>query len=173
MHFFTLLGLLAPLTAVLAADGLKIDKTLTHVCKRSTQKGDSVAMHYIGTLASDGTEFDQSYKRGKPLTFKVGSGMVIKGWDQGLLGMCPGDKRTLTIPPELGYGANGAGGVIPGGATLIFQTELVSIDGVEPEEKVLDKAEDKASEPEPKAEESPVADEASSAEAEKTPKEEL
>ena len=73
-------------------------------------------MHYRGTL-TDGTKFDASYDRGQPLNFTVGSGQVIKGWDEGLLGMKIGEKRVLTIAPELGYGARGIGGVIPGGAT--------------------------------------------------------
>ena len=74
-------------------------------------------MHYRGTLQADGKEFDASYKRGTPLSFQLGAGRVIKGWDLGLLDMCPGDKRTLTIPPELGYGARGMG-PIPASATL-------------------------------------------------------
>lgn len=82
---------------------------------------------FQGTL-EDGTEFDSSIPRGQPLTFTVGAGQVIKGWDQGLLGMCEGEKRRLVIPPELGYGASGAGDKIPAGATLIFETELIKID---------------------------------------------
>lgn len=80
-----------------------------------------------GTLA-DGSEFDSSYPRGQPLTFTVGSGQVIKGWDQGLLGMCEGEKRRLVIPPELAYGKSGAGGRIPPDATLTFDIELVKIE---------------------------------------------
>ena len=95
-----------------------------------------VAMHYIGTLQSTGSEFDQSYKRGQPLSFQLGSGRVIKGWDLGLLDMCPGDKRTLTIPPELGYGSRGMG-PIPADSTLVFETELVSIGGVPEEPRVV------------------------------------
>lgn len=76
----------------------------------------------------DGTEFDSSYPRGQPLSFTVGAGQVIKGWDQGLLGMCEGEKRRLVIPPELGYGKTGAGDKIPGGSVLIFETELVKIE---------------------------------------------
>ncbi len=74
-------------------------------------------MHYRGTLAADGTEFDASYNRGTPLDFTVGKGQVIKGWDEGLLDMCIGDKRVLTIPPEFGYGDRSMG-PIPGGSTL-------------------------------------------------------
>ncbi|KAK4181474.1 putative FK506-binding protein [Triangularia setosa] len=90
------------------------------------KKGDSVDVHYKGTL-ENGTEFDQSYKRGQPLNFTVGAGMVIQGWDAGLVGMQVGEKRKLTIPSELAYGERGIPGVIPAKATLIFETELVKI----------------------------------------------
>lgn len=83
-------------------------------------------MHYLGKLV-DGTEFDSSYTRNQPLPFLLGAGQVIKGWDQGLLDMCVGEKRKLTIPPELAYGKSGAGNVIPPDATLsMFFTFLVS-----------------------------------------------
>ncbi|KAH6885947.1 FK506-binding protein 2 [Thelonectria olida] len=117
------------LVAAADAEELKVDVTTRVNCERKTQKGDKVSMHYRGTLADTGKQFDASYDRGTPLTFKVGAGQVIKGWDQGLLDMCIGEKRTLTIPPSLGYGSRGIG-PIPGGATLIFETELVGIDGV-------------------------------------------
>lgn len=84
-------------------------------------------MHYRGTL-EDGTEFDASYNRGQPLEFPIGAGRVIKGWDQGLLEMCVGEKRKLIIPPSLAYGDSGVG-PIPAKATLIFETELVEIVG--------------------------------------------
>lgn len=71
--------------------------------------GDKIAVHYKGTLAADGSEFDASYNRGQPLTFHVGKGQVIKGWDQGLLDMCPGEARRLTIQPEWAYGSRGMG----------------------------------------------------------------
>ncbi|KAK0674170.1 hypothetical protein QBC41DRAFT_265330 [Cercophora samala] len=90
------------------------------------KKGDSVDVHYKGTL-ENGTEFDQSYKRGQPLNFTVGAGMVIQGWDAGLVGMQVGEKRKLTIPSDLAYGDRGIPNVIPPKATLIFETELVKI----------------------------------------------
>ncbi|OAY82479.1 FK506-binding protein 2, partial [Ananas comosus] len=76
-----------------------------------------------GTL-TDGEVFDSSFERGDPIEFELGSGQVIKGWDQGLLGMCIGEKRKLKIPAKLGYGTQGSPPTIPGGATLIFDTEL-------------------------------------------------
>jgi len=97
-------------------------------CEMKSRKGDKLSMHYRGTLHQDGSEFDSSYERGEPLSFTLGSGQVIKGWDQGLLGMCVGEKRKLVIPPELGYGDSGAGAKIPGGAVLVFEVELVNID---------------------------------------------
>ena len=91
-------------------------------------KGDTVDVHYLGTL-TDGKKFDASYDRGQPLQFTAGKGQVIKGWDEGLLGMKIGEKRKLTIAPDLAYGDSGIGGVIPPKATLVFETELVSING--------------------------------------------
>ena len=89
-----------------------------------TKVGNIVIVHYSGFL-SDGRKFDSSHDRGQPFNFTLGEGRVIKGWEEGLLNMRKGAKRTLIIPPELGYGSRGAGGVIPPDATLVFEVELI------------------------------------------------
>ncbi|WP_432512443.1 FKBP-type peptidyl-prolyl cis-trans isomerase [Kineococcus sp. SYSU DK001] len=89
--------------------------------------GRTVSAHYVGVAFSTGEEFDSSWNRGTPLDFPVGAGMVIQGWDQGLLGMKVGGRRKLVIPPHLGYGDRGAGGAIKGGETLIFVVDLVDV----------------------------------------------
>lgn len=90
------------------------------------KKGDTVSVHYTGWL-TDGTKFDSSKDSGNPFEFTVGAGQVIAGWDEGLPGMKVGGVRKLTIPSEMGYGSQGAGGVIPPNATLIFEVELLAI----------------------------------------------
>eukprot|EP00483_Globobulimina_turgida_P005507 UN05517 len=84
-------------------------------------------MHYVGTLRKDDSKFDSSRDRDSPFEFTLGSGQVIKGWDQGLVDMCPGEIRKLTIPSDMGYGDNGSPPKIPGGATLVFEVELLDI----------------------------------------------
>lgn len=105
--------------------GMKIETT-----KEGTgveiKNGQTAVVHYTGKL-TDGTKFDSSVDRGTPFEFPLGAGMVIKGWDLGVLGMKVGEKRMLTIPAELGYGARGAGSVIPPNATLVFEVELLGI----------------------------------------------
>jgi len=89
-------------------------------------QGKTVSVHYTGWI-TDGTKFDSSKDRDQPFQFPLGRGHVIQGWDQGVQGMKVGGKRKLTIPPELGYGAEGAGGVIPPNATLVFEVELLGV----------------------------------------------
>merc|ERR1711934_5104 len=106
-------------------------------CKTGAKAGDKLTMHYTGTIdpkSATGVKnqkFDSSLDRGTPFTFTLGQGQVIKGWDQGLKGICPGEKRKLVIPPKLGYGANGAGAKIPGGATLDFTVECLKVNDKE------------------------------------------
>merc|ERR1712102_266437 len=105
--------------------GLKVEYiSKPDTCDRVARNGDMLSMHYTGTL-EDGKKFDSSYDRSEPFKFQIGVGQVIKGWEEGVLGMCVGEKRKLIVPPELGYGDQGAGDIIPGGATLYFDIELL------------------------------------------------
>lgn len=105
-------------------------------CEKLSKSGDMLSMDYTGTL-EDGTKFDSSVDRKQPFNFQLGAGQVIKGWDQGLLDMCVGEKRKLIVPPSLGYGDQGAGEVIPGGATLHFDVELLSMNEAPPPQNVF------------------------------------
>jgi FKBP-type peptidyl-prolyl cis-trans isomerase len=107
------------------SDGLEYEDQITGEGEEATP-GQTVEVHYTGWL-TDGTEFDSSHKRNQTFSFKLGGGQVIQGWDQGVAGMKVGGVRKLTIAPEFGYGARGAGGVIPPNATLIFKVELISV----------------------------------------------
>src|SRR5215203_4694194 len=95
---------------------------------RRPKEGETVLVHYTGTL-TDGTKFDSSQDRNEPIAFPLGRGAVIKGWDEGIAQLGIGDRAVLVIPPQLGYGAKGAGGAIPPGATLVFVVTLVDIKG--------------------------------------------
>lgn len=111
--------------------GLKITDTQAGT-GATPRTGQICVMHYTGWLYQDGkkgAKFDSSVDRGQPFEFPIGTGRVIKGWDEGVASMKVGGKRTLVIPPELGYGARGAGGVIPPNATLLFEVELLGVKG--------------------------------------------
>ncbi|KAH7488241.1 Peptidyl-prolyl cis-trans isomerase fpr2 [Phytophthora ramorum] len=96
-------------------------------CTMKSQLGDTLSMHYTGTLRTDGSKFDSSLDRNQPFEFPLGAGRVIKGWDRGLVDMCIGEKRRLTIPSDLAYGNRGSPPKIPGKATLVFDVELLDI----------------------------------------------
>jgi FKBP-type peptidyl-prolyl cis-trans isomerase len=111
---------------------VKTDSGLQYVDEKEgdgavARKGTSVTVHYTGTL-KDGKKFDSSHDRKQPFTFQLGAGKVIKGWDEGVAGMKVGGKRKLIIPPELGYGARGAGNVIPPNSELTFEVELLKVE---------------------------------------------
>jgi len=123
---------IGPLAAT-AQETITTDSGLSYIDTKQgagakAKAGQSVAVHYAGWLYQNGEkgkQFDSSRDRGRPFTFPLGGGRVIAGWDEGVAGMRPGGQRTLIIPPELGYGAAGAGGVIPPNATLLFEIELI------------------------------------------------
>lgn len=129
---------LSCLVAIISCEAeLKVEKLFVpELCANKSKNGDMLTMHYTGTL-TNGNKFDSSLDRDQPFSFQIGSGQVIKGWDQGLLDMCIGEKRKLTIPPLLGYGDRGAGNVIPGGSTLIFEVELLDIGNSHPTTNVF------------------------------------
>lgn len=104
-----------------------IIEDLTEGEGEASKVGDTLSVHYTGTL-EDGTKFDSSRDRGQPFEFTLGAGQVIQGWDEGMLGMKVGGTRKLTIPSDMAYGDNGIPGAIPGGATLIFDVELMEIE---------------------------------------------
>jgi FKBP-type peptidyl-prolyl cis-trans isomerase len=112
-------------TEVTMPDGLKYTDDTVGTGTEAVP-GKTVSVHYTGWLL-DGTKFDSSRDRNQPFSFPLGGGRVIKGWDEGVAGMKVGGKRTLVIPPALGYGAQGAGGVIPANATLKFEVELLDV----------------------------------------------
>jgi len=107
-------------------NGLKIEDLVIGT-GAIAKAGNTASVHYTGWL-TDGTKFDSSVDRGQSFDFSLGAGQVIKGWDEGVAGMRVGGKRRLTIPAELGYGAQGAGGVIPPNAVLIFEVELLAVE---------------------------------------------
>lgn len=120
-----------PMTETVTASGLRITDT-TVGTGASPKTGQICNMHYTGWLyvnGEKGNKFDSSVDRGQPFSFAIGTGQVIKGWDEGVASMKVGGKRTLIIPPALGYGARGAGGVIPPNATLVFEVELLGVKG--------------------------------------------
>jgi FKBP-type peptidyl-prolyl cis-trans isomerase FkpA len=114
------------MAAITTASGLIIEDLVTGEGAAATA-GIEVTVHYTGWL-TDGKKFDSSKDRDDPFVFPLGGGRVIRGWDEGVQGMKIGGRRKLTIPPALGYGARGAGGVIPPNATLVFEVELLAVD---------------------------------------------
>jgi FKBP-type peptidyl-prolyl cis-trans isomerase FkpA len=118
-------GAVAPPKPITNVSELKMEDTKVGT-GAVAKAGKSVTVHYTGWL-TNGTKFDSSKDHGQPFTFQLGAGQVIKGWDQGVAGMKVGGVRKLTIPPSLAYGPNGAGGVIPPNATLVFEVELLGV----------------------------------------------
>ncbi|KAK1763297.1 hypothetical protein QBC33DRAFT_581082 [Phialemonium atrogriseum] len=130
MHAHILLALCAAAASYVAAENITVEVTYSVSCERKTKNEDIISVNYNGTL-TDGTLFDSSYDENDshPFSFTLGAGEVIQGWELGLLDMCIGDRRTLTLPPQFGYGDDEVG-PIPANSTLIFYTELMGIKGV-------------------------------------------
>ncbi len=135
LAFMLLAGLLALPQVASAQDTITTASGLSYIDTElgtgaAAKAGQKAVVHYTGWLyqnGAKGNKFDSSVDRGQPFTFPLGGGRVIRGWDEGVAGMRPGGKRTLIIPPNLGYGAAGAGGVIPPNATLLFEVELIQV----------------------------------------------
>ncbi|KAF7969877.1 hypothetical protein HWV62_8311 [Athelia sp. TMB] len=124
------LSALALATCVLGGRPSKLEIDVTYLpaeCVTKAKTGDSIQVHYTGTLLSTGAKFDSSLDRGSPLPLTLGVGQVIKGWDEGLQGMCVHEKRTLTIPSDMAYGSRGFGSVIPPNSPLVFTVELMEL----------------------------------------------
>ena len=129
MAWATLQAMVAPMAMTTTESGLQYEDT-TPGGGAEAKAGHTCSMHYTGWLwvnGAKGSRFDSSLDRGQPFSFRLGSGEVIRGWDEGVAGIKIGGKRTLIIPPQLGYGARGAGGVIPPNATLLFEVELLGL----------------------------------------------
>jgi FK506-binding protein 1 len=113
--------------------GVEVDTSVDTACAGDgvtfPKAGDKLSMHYVGTLASDGSTFDSSRAKGREFQFTIGVGQVIKGWDEGVAKLSLGQRATLRITPDFGYGAAGAGGAIPPNADLVFDVELLKING--------------------------------------------
>ncbi|EIW82837.1 hypothetical protein CONPUDRAFT_52907 [Coniophora puteana RWD-64-598 SS2] len=126
--WFSLLVLAVSVLAAEAPTELQIETTYKpEDCSAKAEHGDQIKVHYTGKLFSNGEKFDSSLDRGKPFGIKLGVGQVIKGWDEGLKGMCVNEKRTLTIPPDMAYGSR-AIGPIPANSALVFDVELLSLE---------------------------------------------
>ncbi|KAG7098401.1 hypothetical protein E1B28_000360 [Marasmius oreades] len=130
--FFFIVALLFSVAALAAEPPKELVIETTHTpadCTVKAQKGDKIEVHYTGTLFSNGNKFDSSLDRDAPLPLTLGVGQVIKGWDEGLVGMCVGEKRKLTIPSDMAYGTRGFSNLIPANSALVFTTELVKLNG--------------------------------------------
>lgn len=130
MKFHWILFLFASLVMAGSLKELQIGITAkipSGQCTVKASPGQTVDVHYSGYLRDNGKQFDSSYSRGTPISFRLGSGQVIQGWDQGLVGMCVGEERKIHIPSKLAYGERGIPGVIPKNADLVFDVKLVKI----------------------------------------------